>query len=95
MFKKTIHILTNLHKVPIKIFNKLKFFYYKSFGNKEFFVNKQIECFSYADLDWTNGKKKLNEIKKNLIFLRGRCHRNMRSFFRLYLLTEVIKLKKY
>ena len=64
MFKKIIHILTNLHKVPIKIFNKLKFFYYKSFGNKEFFVNKQIECFSNADLDWTNGKKKLNEIKK-------------------------------
>ena len=65
MFNRIFYIIKNFHKLPLKIYNKLKFNYYKSFVDKDIFINQQIENFSNVNLNWEEGKKKLDEIKKN------------------------------
>ena len=65
MFNRIIYIIKNFHKLPLKIYNKLKFNYFKSFFDKDIFINQQIENFSNVNLNWEEGKKKLDEIKKN------------------------------
>ena len=56
MFVKLIDKLKNFHQIPFKVFNKIKFNYYKHFGEK-ILIDKQIECFSKLHLNWIEGKK--------------------------------------
>ena len=68
LFKKIFNNLVRPHKIPIKIFNRLNYYFrYKKY-NQNFFEEEQNKIFEYFGLNRQEGIKKLTLIKKDLNF---------------------------
>ena len=65
LFKKIFNNLVRPHKIPIKIFNRLNYYFrYKKY-NQNFFEEEQNKIFEHFGLNRQEGIKKLTPIKKD------------------------------
>ena len=64
---KFFEYLAKPHKLPKKIIDKLSYYLNFKKYNQKFYVKKQNKIFRHYSLDRTEGIKKLNKIKKELL----------------------------
>lgn len=66
IIKKILINLAKPHKIPIKIFRKIYYYFKFKKYNQSFFENEQNKIFNSLNLNREQGIKNLNLIKKNL-----------------------------
>ncbi len=66
LIKKIFNNLIRPHKVPIKVLNKINYYYKFKKYNQSLFEKKQNDLFHYYGLNREKGLENLNFVKKNL-----------------------------